>query len=194
MINKSVIAHELGHAVCGEVQDGFWAATSLTLETDDNNLAYCHCYQLDVRKDTVNSRYSKLSEIFNLGGIFGELLFEGAWNPWGSRADLDEFVTANSNSRSALKEELDDWFFRDTDPRSYHACSRKRTTTERRLFKLDAHDTATRLPELWKVYLDFCNRIDKDEFKRCVAEISVDGENTVPASKLKPMLKRVTNG
>ena len=182
MSYKLIIAHELGHAICAEVQDGFWYPSSLEFEKDDNALAYCYCEKRDTHKG-IKGPYSRTKQVINLGGIFGELLYGGEWNPWGARTDVDEFVTANKASK--LKNELDEWLFQDDDPLSFRACSSDPSEVWRRNFVLDHHDTSRRLPELWNVYLDFCDRIDKPSFKEVVDRINKEKIKVVDSKMLK---------
>jgi hypothetical protein len=190
-MDKSTIAHELGHAICAEVQDGFWYPSSLDFERDENALAYCYCEKLDEKKTYVKGPYSRAKQVMNLGGIFGELLQGGEWSPWGARADLDEFVTANYKSKSKLKVELDEFLFQDDDELSFRACSSYPDQQSRRNFVLDHHDTCRRLPELWIAYLDFCDRISKDAFRDNVDDIAKNKETTIDGKNLKVMIQDI---
>jgi hypothetical protein len=126
--------------------------------------------------------------MMNLGGLFGETLQRGCWSPWGARADIDEFVTMNKVN-NLLKIELDDWMWVNTDKLSFHACSS--TDTGRTHYTLDTHDTARRLPHLWKAYLDFCDRIDKPKFRENVNYIVGNNVVNVKTKLLKEIMKEV---
>jgi len=189
-MKKYLIAHELGHAVCAEVQDGFWYSSGLVLERDETSLAYAWSEKLDTKKEGLKSPYVKLKQMMNLGGLFGELLYSGKWNPWGVRADIDEVVSANT-SRHPLILELDDWLWRDDDENSFRFCSALSTDSERRAFTLDAHDTARRLPALWDAYLDFCDRIDKHLFCVNVDEIVKSKKTEIEEEELKEIVKEI---
>ena len=190
-MDKSIIAHELGHAICAEVQDGYWYPSSLDFERDENALAYCYCDKLDEKKTYVKGPYSRAKQVMNLGGIFGELLYAGDWSPWGARSDIDEFVTANHKSKSKLKDELDKWLFRDDDELSFRACSSFADESSRREFALDHHDTCRRLPELWNAYLDFCDRISKDAFRENIEDIAKSKETSIGGAELKAIIKDI---
>lgn len=190
MASRGVIAHELGHAVCAETQDGLWVATSLDFEKDDNAMAYCYCDKLDKPKP-LKGKYVKTKQMMNLGGIFGELLVDGNWSPWGARNDVDEFVTANDRSKSKLKEELDNWLFRDDDELSFRACSSFQDDSSRRSFTLDHHDTFSRLPHLWEAYVDFCSKISKDAFRENVDDLMKDKSQTIEGAELKEIMKDI---
>lgn len=190
-MDKSIIAHELGHAICAEVQDGQWFPSGLDFERDENALAYCYCEKLDDKKPHIKGPYSRAKQVMNLGGIFGELLLTGEWSPWGARSDVDEFVTANQKSKSKLKEELDRWLFQDDDELSFRACSSYGDESSRRGFLLDHHDTFRRLPELWKAYVDFCDRISKDAFRDNIDDLAKGKTKSVDGKELKAIIKDI---
>lgn len=190
-MDKGIIAHELGHAICAEVQDGYWYPSSLDFERDENALAYCYCEKLDEKKTYVKGPYSRAKQVMNLGGIFGELLQDGNWSPWGARSDLDEFVTANYKSKSKLKAELDDWLFVADDELSFRACSSYGDQASRRNFLLDHHDTCRRLPELWTAYLDYCDRISKDAFRDNVDDIAKSKVTSIDGKELKAIIRDI---
>lgn len=188
MSNKLTVAHELGHAVCAEALDGFWYPSSLSFEKDDNAIAYCYCDQLDTKKPHIKGPYSRTKQVMVLGGIFGEILIGGKWSPWSARADLDDLTTANIKSTHPLIDEVDNWMWRDYDSLSFRACTSLDTDRARRSFLLDSHDTARRLPELWKVYLEFCDKIDKIAFEDNVHDISKSGSKSIEGKELSEIL------
>jgi len=179
MFTKSIIAHELGHALSSEFQDGYGDPINIEFEPDGNELAICWCAEHEKKKPNVAGVYSKTKSISDLGGIFGELLYTGGWNPWGARVDVDNFLCSNYRSTSNLKNELDEWMWVDDDSLSMRACTCGDTITSRRSFELDHHDTCERLPAMWLAYVDFCNRIDKTEFRRVVDEILKNKTKTI---------------
>jgi len=189
-MDKILIAHELGHALCAEVQDGFWVPSDLSFKREKGNgtLAYCSCDKRATRKPKVRGPYSRTTNIMNLGGLFGELLQRGCWSPWGCRADIDEFVTTN-RANNLLKMELDDWMWVSGDDLSFRACSSINSgTIDRRKYTMDSHDTAKRLPQVWMAYLDFCDRIDKEKFKDKVDYILINKVIEVKTKLLKEMM------
>lgn len=189
-MDKYIVAHELGHAICAEVQDGFWYPSGLSFKKDDGTLAVCFCDKRKERKKNVKGPYSKTSGMMNLGGLFGEMLWGGEWSPWGARADIDEFITMNT-TRNAIKNELDEWLWVKDDDLSFRACSKIDSTEARRKFRLDCHNTARRLPALWDAYLDFCDRIDKESFKFHVNEIVSNNMVEVRTKDLKEIMKEI---
>jgi hypothetical protein len=191
MAKQDVIAHELGHAICAETQDGYWYSTSLGFEKDDNALAYCYCDKHETKKTNIQGPATKIKQAMNLGGIFGELLCVGNWSPWGARCDVDELCTANQKSKLPIVLELHNWIWVDDDELSMRACSKLNTIVERRNFVLDSHDTARRLPELWSLYMDFCDRIHKDNFRVNVIEISKSRAVTIEQAALNKIFKDV---
>ena len=190
-MNKGIIAHELGHALAANTQDRFWYPTSIVLEKDDNALAYCYCDQLEEKKSHVTGPYTKFKQMMNLGGIFGELICNGHWSPWGGRADIDEFVTANCKSSSPFVEELDDWLFVDDDDFSFRACSALKDRSLRRSFLMTHVDTFQRLPELWGAYVDFCDRIRVEAFIEAVDDIAKSKERMINGNKLAAIAKDI---
>jgi len=190
-MNKLVIAHELGHAVCAEAQDGFWYPSGLSFEKDESALAYCYCEKHDQKKPDLKGPYIKLKQMMNLGGIFGELLYGANWSPWGARCDVDEFITANSKGKNKLMVELDGWNWIDDDELSFRACTILSGDKARREFVLDAHDTARRLPHLWVAYLDFCDRIDKATFFANVEDIANEKQVEIDQKQIKKIVKEI---
>jgi len=188
-MSKYVIAHELGHAICAEVQDAIWYPTGLSFESEDGILAACLCDKRKTKKDIIGP-FSKTSAMVNLGGIFGELLWNGKWAPWSARADVDEFITLNTK-KSPIQTEMDNWFWVDDDELSFRSCSKMFYVEERRKFRMDCHDTARRLPNLWSAYLDFCDRIDKHAFIDSVNEISSNGKVELSTKDLREIIKEV---
>lgn len=192
-MHRLTIAHELGHAIGAETQDGFWYPSGLSFEKDDNAVAYCYCEQLDTKKPNLKGPYTKVKQIMNLGGIFGELLYAGYWHPWGARGDIDEFISANSNTRNKLKDELDDWYWLADDDKAFRAVLNHDDYgyASRGKFVLDCHDTARRLPLLWEAHLDFCDRISKEAFKDNVIEISKTKETEIGEKELKKIIEDI---
>ena len=193
MVSKNIIAHELGHMLSAVVQDGFWIPTSLKLKGEYNTLAHCACKQ-ETKMKKIRGPYVKIKGIMDLGGIFGELLWSGSWRPWGCRQDVDDFTLGNKNLNNILVVELDYWLWVDDDELSFRACSQFDCDSSRRQFMMDHHDTCKRLPELWKVYLDFCDRIDKISFKENVIDISKHKRTTIGNKELKKIIKDIVHG
>ena len=189
-MDKYIVAHELGHAICAEVQDGFWYPSGLSFKKEDGTIAACFCDKRKVRKKNVTGPYSRTIGMMNLGGLFGELLWCGEWSPWGARADIDEFITVNS-TRNSIKNELDEWMWMNDDKLSFRACTKINDGEERRKFRMDCHDTARRLPSLWSAYLDFCDRVDKQEFKNQVNIIVSNNKVEIKTKDLKAIMKEI---
>ncbi len=190
-MDKTTIAHELGHAICAEVQDKIWYPTGLSFKEDDTAAAYCYCDKKKNKKTYVNSPHSKSNGMMNLGGLFGELLWHGKWSPWSARADIDEFVSLNEKSKGKLKQELDDWMWVDDDKLSFRFCTQFGDIESRRSFRMDTHDTARRLPIVWEAYLDFCDRIDKKAFIENVDYIDDNDIEEVESDLLKKIMKEI---
>lgn len=191
MADRYVIAHELGHAVCAAVQDRYWKPIKLELDSDGSALAVCHAVRLEESK-AISGRYSNTRDVMNLGGLFGEMAFQGRWSPWGARYDIDEFVIGNRTSRSKVKEELDSWLWKDIDKHSFRQCAKKYDIGNRFNFKLSEEDTKKRLPELYKIYEDFLKRIDIVSFVDAVEEIYNTGLAEVKGSRLRRMIREIT--
>ena len=182
-MDKLLIAHELGHAVAGVLQDTLYYPCSIDLARSKGSLGSC---TFDDKPRKLPSKYGKYKYMSDLGGIYGELLFGGAWSPWGARSDLDSIATANLKLT-----EIDKWMWHDSDPLSFRACSRLETIKLRRAFVLDAHETFVRLPFIWEAYCSWCEDIDKNEFKNIVNEINSDGIEHIDFDALSVILKRI---
>ncbi len=181
MVSKSIIAHELGHAISAFAQDSGYIPTLIELKDSKNCLAACYMDEFDMKKP---GPYGNTKGICDLGGIFGELLFQGWWNPWGARLDLDNFISANSKLV-----ELDSWMWVNTEAGSFHYINSFPTIKERRAVRVDMHSTFRNTQYIWEAYCDFCDRIDKEEFIKVVDEIhknkteSIEGENIADLGK-----------
>ena len=191
MIKNSLIAHELGHALCAETQDGYWYATSLDFKGDDGAMANCYCDKHKNRKTNIKGKYTRIKDMMNLGGLYGELLLGGSWSPWSARCDIDDFTTSNQGSKAKIVIELDLWMWVDLDHRAFRSCTMYNDVRSRRAFKLDAHDTCHRLPHLWTAYMDFCDRIDKDLFKANVLDIAKANDKEVDNAELTKIMKEI---
>lgn len=190
-MDKYLVAHELGHAMSANVQDAFWFATELSFKKESGVLATCSCEKRKTRKKDIVGPYSRATNISSIGGIYGELVIRGCWSPWGCRSDIDDFISTNKTS-NPLKVELDEWMWISLDELSFRSCTSLPTVKERRKFVLDSHDTAKRLPELWKSYLDFCDRINKEKFKECVNIIAKNKTEKVENEMLKQLMKEIS--
>jgi hypothetical protein len=192
-MNRGIIAHELGHVICAEVQDGLWKPTGISLTKATGSWAETEFKELTKRKSNLHGPYSKTKYMANLGGAFGELLVLNVWHPWCVRADVDEFITANIGSaNSPIVSELSDWLWRDDDALSFKACSSCDGVRLRRKFTIDHHDTCRRLPRLWDAYIDFCDRIDKKAFATSVDEILRSHKKEIIGQDLKELIKAIT--
>ncbi len=174
---KIIIAHELGHAVSALAQDTGYIPTIIELSESKGALAACYMDEFKMDKP---GPFGKYKGICDLGGIFGEILFQGHWNPWGARQDLDNFITANPKLV-----ELDYWMWLSVEDHSFHKSVAMATIKDRRLVQVDSHETYTYVPFIWEAYCDFCERIDKEEFINVVNElhknktVRIEGEEIV---------------
>ena len=193
MANKKIIAHELGHAICGYILDNAFHPIELELETDDPTArAYCHFSELEEKGNTSIKSLTKLENISDLGGLFGELILDGSWAPWGSSYDMDDFIITNIKSKSALITELFDWMWNDGDELGYcQVIRREKTIKGKRDTTLDVYDTMDRLPNLWAVYMDFLWKIDRKEFNEVVDEISKGKKKNIKGAELKKYILRI---
>jgi len=119
-----------------------------------------------------------------IAGMFGELISYGKTYPNGIRGDIDEFLAANRyprKSRSALVNELFDWFYIATDKSSFRSAMKLYFDSPRKYYgySLSAAEVEKRLPETWKVYQKFLDNIDVDEFEWAVDEIHNSGSEIV---------------
>lgn len=182
MNRKDLIAHEFGHAMCSMVQDSKYTPIDISLKAEKDMLGWCD-FNYEVYPRKLKTRYSKHKSMSDLGGLFGELVLNGKWMPFGARSDIDSYIIQNSESQK-LATELDNWFFIDEDDLSFRACT-KLPGKNRRFFFLDAGDTAERLPHLWEAYLEFCSFIDKEQFRLIVEEVYKNKLDYISASVLK---------
>jgi len=187
MVSEILIAHELGHAIAGILQDNLYWPESITLYGSKGILACC---EFDDRPRKITGRFGKFKYMSDLGGLYGELIIEGSWNPWSARSDLDSFNCENTSNISKISE-LDQWLWMDDDDLSFRACTKLFPIKERRFFKLDAHETFKRLPFIWDAFCDFCDKINKNEFKTIVKEIRKNEEEVLDQKQIEDYAKRI---
>lgn len=202
MANKKsvIIAHELGHAIAAMILDVEFDPVAIEISPKGSSAqAYCHLTsdtddEDRMKKGNMSSvkDAKKLADIVDLGGIFGELIYAGEWDPWGSRSDLDEFTSTNRKRKSPLIDEIFEWMWNDEDELSFISKIREHKD---RILKyestLDFYDTMVRLPYLWSVYIDFCGKIDRKEFKNVVNEMNKSKSNFIEGKELKAYLNRI---
>lgn len=182
---RSVIAHEFGHAVyCVLFDDGFIPST-LVVKSGGGMHGYVLFDEVPTRG--LKGKYSKFKEPCFLGGIFGEMVYQGTWEPWGARNDLDTFITLNKRKKFMIKE-LNDWMWMSNDEKSFRSCSNFVLDSERRKVTLDSHDTSRLLPDVWSAYKDFCDQIDKDAFNNVVNELCDGGVDMIEDKELMDLI------
>ena len=196
---KSIlIAHEFGHAVVANIIDNCYKCSSgIDLKPEDG-LARAYCDLIPSRKKVISprnkskQRFSNIINITDLGGIFGELLYRQRFDPWGSREDLDGFITINMRSRSKLISELFAWMWNDDDELSFPSLmKREKSSYKKQFISLDIYDVMKRLPNLWEAYLDFLDKIDRDEFSLVVDEISLCNDDYIDEVDLEGYVNRI---
>lgn len=107
-MKKHVIAHELGHAISNEIQDGGYEFSYISFESDDKtSYAYCNLDELDRNRF---KSYRNLTDVSDLGGIFGELACYKSFYLWWARGDFDNFIICNSKSKSKLVDDVDNLY------------------------------------------------------------------------------------
>lgn len=186
------IAHELGHAVLAYACDSFYVPTEINLKPDEVNLiAYCNM-ETGHRENILSP--SKFKGISDLGGPFGELIHLGEWNPWCARADIDGFVTSNKKSTHELVTSLDDWMWTRDDEMSFRAVSRVQPFEARYKVFFDHHDTAKVLPQLFLVYLEFCDLIDKNVFRQTVRDLTASKIVSIENEELTKLMIKICGG
>ncbi|MBU1082737.1 MAG: hypothetical protein KKB59_19785 [Spirochaetes bacterium] len=188
MVKLDVIAHELGHVICAKVHDGINVIDKIILESNDNVDAWCEYSELK-QELVVESSYKKFKGMFHLGGIFGEILYHSKWNACGARRDIDDFVTPNKKNTKFICE-IDSWFWIDDDALSFRGLTAGDSEYRTETF-ITFYETAIRLPELWKAFLDFCSRIDTHEFIKTVDEIHNNEITIITKKEINKIIRRV---
>ena len=189
---EGTIAHELGHAVLAYACDSFYMPSEINLKPEEQNLiAYCNM-EMGQRTDVLKP--SKFKGISDLGGLFGELVHLGVWNPWCSRSDIDGFITSNKKSTHELVLSLDLWMWTDDSEMSFRASSIIQPFEARYKVFFDHHDTAKVLPQLFFEYLEFCDVIDKSEFRRTVKELTVSKIVSIENEDLTKLMVKICGG
>ena len=191
---RSIIAHEMGHAIVGEILDSEYEPTTITLRSTKGEAgrAACNFNTTGEYGNTSLPTIRRLHNLIDLGGIFGELILNGEWSPWGASYDLEDFVGVNIESRGKLITELFNWMYNDEDDQSYFDLIRKeKDIIGKRNTTLTWNDTRTRLPQLWEVYLDFVGKIDIKNFKDVVVEIEKGSEKEISKARLNRYMKRI---
>lgn len=191
MTSKSIIAHELGHAVLMHMDNEF-KATKISLKEEDGNWASCDCKKIKGGKgNTVNLEVSKLHGISDLGGIFGELVFCGKWNPWGCRLDLDDFTSNNCTSKSKIVNEAFEWLWNDSDKLSFFNFLKKKSRYKKSVSYFTEKQTEKRLSNMWSAYQSFASKINPTEFRYIVNEIYEKEKEEIRHNTIQKYIKRV---
>ena len=184
MVNKKIIAHEIGHALVGRLFDKEYDPDYLLLEGEKGSIAACYFLQ----ERTSIPPYPGLKNISDLGGMFGELLYCGCWWPWGARADLDNISYEGNNK---LVKEVDEWLWNSNKKNSFFGLIKNKTRLERRRIKCDKVYTVKYLPNIWNEYCKFINFIDKKEFLLVIDEIYNEKECIIHNKKLCEIMDRI---
>lgn len=191
--NKSLFAHEFGHAIVARLMDPRFDALYLDLATNDT--AYAQCYPTDrVSKKGMKVKRKNLAFIIDLGGLFGELLFQGKCVPWGARIDITDFLACNRTA-SAFRQELDRWFYTDNDSLSFRRFLLK-GVHKRRFAYMTEDEFAQRLPATYKIYSLLKGLVDEEEFRRVIEELWEGSQmhelTTIAEEPLTTLIKRVS--
>lgn len=189
-MDKVLIAHELGHVVSAYWKDVKYIPTSMVLSPGAGSLAYTNFCERKNNLDII----VKFNNISALGGIFGEIMMEGKWCPWGARSDIDEFICENQKSRSKLISELQTWLWASTSEDSFFDISRRKTFEKRRSIKYSTLKTRQLFPDLWKFYVDFYSSINVGVFLGIVDDISVSEKIEYKNEKLITFSKKCLGG
>lgn len=174
-MNKEIISHELGHAICSDVMDGMYDVGEISFTPKDEKNCYAYCHLIE-RKNMKFRSYKKLKDLSDLGGIFGEMIYSGKFNLWWAREDLDNFATSNFYSKSKLVDEVEHLLNKSELSQKIRNMPRKsRKTIEPVSIVLIKND----YPELYKAYRYLERRIDKMNYRSSVNQLSYKEINSV---------------
>jgi hypothetical protein len=183
--NKELLlAHEFGHAIYCRLFDKESDPISIDLTEGKRYLAFCSIGEKTSKQ--LATRYSRLCDVSSLGGLFGELLFQGSFDISNSREDIDNFLVANRGSKSSLYGELYNWFWLEDDEQSYCKLMRNVDTW------VSEEDMKLRLPWLHDMYTRFNGHIDVDKFIMETERIVARGTTSVKPRTLNMMIQNST--
>ena len=180
---KLTIAHELGHALYGNLFDTEADATSIDIGGDASLQGWCEF--AEKQQAHIPTKYSRLKDLSDLGGIFGELMFSGSFGVYGARSDLDDFVTVNKRSQSSIIGELYNWFWLEDDDLSY------KTITKYECTQITEDEMINRLPWLYDAYQTFNQYIDEEQFTCEVDELHSTGVTEIDDETIRAIIERV---
>lgn len=193
-----LLAHEMGHALIAHMFEEKYDPIAIEIcKPSDPAQAYCHFTDEKTSKagNTSGVRSNRsLVDLTDLGGLFGELLYRGEWDPWGSRTDIDNFTCANKKRTSGIVHELFEWMWNDRDELSFfEKISEHKERKMKYESTLDVYDTMYRLPLLYQAYEDFLWKINRKEFKNVVDTLAGEKEVFVEGDELRYYLNRIYN-
>jgi len=187
---KQIIAHELGHAISGVVQDNYLLPYEIEFNEVVGTTASCSVEF--VSKRGLKGPFSTLKNVSDLGGVFGELVFCKKFEPWGCRVDIDNFISSNLKSTRGVIHEVDMWFNVEEDGYSFYVIRSTIPYKNKKRVLYDETEFECRLPNMYEIYEDFLNRIDVKEFRACVNEIYRGKITNIDKDELFGYIERIT--
>jgi hypothetical protein len=175
-LNKEIISHELGHAICSDVMDGMYDVDEISFTPKDEKNCYAYCHLVE-RKNMKFKPYRKLKDLSDLGGIFGEMLYDGKFNLWWAREDLDNFVTSNYHSKSKLVDEVEHLLNKSELSQKIRLIPRK--SRKATMDPISIVVIKNNYPEIYKAYRYLERRVNKWNFKTCVNQLNFKSVNSV---------------
>lgn len=203
MVNHNLIAHELGHVIFSYLYDTDSYPMNMVLKSDGSTAA---CVNFEGYEDlpVANGHIARIPSGSYLGGMFGELIWNGRVRVMGIRSDMDELLTGfrfikngkkygngeehrYRRSRSKLFRELWNWFYVDRDAWSYGGMMKRwmDSPSNRSGTIMTLSRFKKRLPETAKVFDTFVNDIDTEAFCDSVLEIQERGSTLLQSRTLR---------
>ncbi len=184
-MNKNVIAHELGHAIVGYLMDKDFWPTNIELYSNDHKVKAACIFESNRME---KPKLSGTKYVSDLGGLIGEMIWEGSWRVWGASYDLDS-IAGSGNNKIAV--EIDNWMWMENGPKSYHGLMANMSRSKRKKIYVDESFTQYKLPNVWKVYKKVLKNINSEEFRNIVNEIYKEKLNKILYKRLHGYIQRI---
>lgn len=191
MLIKTDIAHELGHMLTIELGEHKNVATCLSLLADTEGCSVDTPMRKPRQKPiTEQLGFTRTFKSYaDLGGLFGELCFNGNFRPHAVRYDLDSFLIANTKSKSVLIKEIRIWFR--LDPKGFFTYMKEVTIDARQTPTISTEELKKTLPSLLRHYNMFIRHIDEVAFKESVEELYEAGQRVYKRRAVLQLTRRI---
>lgn len=203
---KSLLAHELGHAIFSYLYDTDAYPTCLKLTPTEDTLGYVE-FNAGEGLPCADQHIGRIPSNSYFGGMFGEMLHSGRFRTLGVRNDIDDLLSAlrytkngkpngkqsYRRSKSAIFRELWAWFYTDHDRLSYGGMMKRWMDCPRGVdgTYMTEKQFAKRLPVTAKIFEKFISHIDPEEYNAVVEEMYESRKQVFRSATLRKYGRRI---